>query len=193
MQGLRGRTLLPTTVIRYYITDRHQVSSLTETISRVARSGVDWIQLREKDLTAGELFEHTRAALAIAGDAKILVNGRLDVALAAGAHGVHLPSNAIAPSELRRITPPDFLIGVSCHTIEEVIRAEAEQATFAVFSPVFESPGKGPPAGLAKLAEAAQAVRIPVLALGGITYSNMQSCIDAGAAGIAAISLFQRV
>ncbi len=179
-------------MIRYYITDRSKVASLTDTIARVVQQGVDWIQIREKDLPARDLLELTRAALSIGG-AKILVNGRLDVALAAGAHGMHLPSNSIAPCEIRRIAPLGFLIGVSCHTLDEVMRAEAEQASFAVFSPVFESPGKGPPVGLVKLSEAAHAVRIPVLALGGITNANAQSCIDAGAAGIAAISMFQGV
>jgi len=179
-------------VIRYYITDRRQVSSLVDTIARVIREGVDWVQLREKDLPAREQLELVRAAVAIGG-AKTLVNGRLDVALMAGAHGVHLPANSIAPFELRRIVPPGFLIGVSCHTIEEVIRAEAEGASFGVFSPVFASPGKGPPVGLCVLARAARAVKIPVLALGGVSHANAQECIDAGAAGVAGISLFQRV
>ena len=179
-------------MIRYYITDRRQVTSLIDTVACVIGSGVDWIQIREKDLSAREQYELTCAVLAL-GSAKVLVNGRADVAIASGAHGVHLPSHSIAPYELRRIAPADFLIGVSCHTLEEVLQAEVEAATFAVFSPVFESPGKGPPAGLTRLAEAAHSVKIPVLALGGVSRSNTQQCIEAGAAGVAGISLFQRV
>lgn len=179
-------------MIRYYITDRKQVPSLLDTVARVIRDGIDWIQVREKDLSAREQYELTKAIVRLGG-AKVLVNGRLDVALAAGAHGIHLPSAAVAPAELRRIVPEDFLIGVSCHTLEDLRRAEAEAASFAVFSPVFESPGKGAPVGLGKLAEAAHAVQIPVLALGGITRANAPACVAAGAAGIAGISLFQRV
>ena len=179
-------------MIRYYITDRHQVPSLLDTVARVIREGVEWIQIREKDLPAREQLELTRAVLAMRG-AKVLVNGRLDVALAAGAHGVQLPAHSIAPSDLRRIVPAGFLIGVSCHTVDEVVRAEAEAASFAVFSPIFESPGKGPPLGIGKLAEAAHSVKMPVLALGGVSRINAPDCIAAGAAGVAGISLFQRV
>jgi thiamine-phosphate pyrophosphorylase len=179
-------------VIRYYITDRHQVPSLLDTVARVIRDGVDWIQIREKDLPAREQLALTRAVLALGG-AKILVNSRLDVALAAGAHGVHLPAHSIAPFDLRRIAPVGFLIGVSCHTVAEVVQAEARQASFAVFSPIFDSPGKGMPVGLTKLAEAAGAVKMPVLALGGVSRANAAACIAAGAAGVAGISLFQRV
>ncbi len=179
-------------MIRYYITDRRQVTSLLSTVARVIRDGVDWIQIREKDLPARDLLAITRAVLAMGG-AKVLVNGRLDVALAAGAHGVHLPANSIAPCELRPIAPAGFLIGVSCHTVAEVTRAEAEQASFAVFSPIFEAPGKGAPVGLKRLAEAARAVKMPVLALGGVSRANENECVAAGAAGVAGISLFQRV
>lgn len=192
MQIVRRRSLLSAAVIRYYITDRRQVPSLLDTVARAIREGVDWIQIREKNLPAREQLKLTRAVLAMGG-AKVLVNGRLDVALAAGAHGVHLPAHSIAPFDLRRIVPAGFLIGVSCHSVDEVVRAEAEAASFAVFSPVFESPGKGPPLGLVRLAEAAHSVKMPVLALGGVSRINVQDCISAGAAGVAGISIFQRV
>jgi thiamine-phosphate pyrophosphorylase len=117
------------------------------------------------------------------------VNGRVDVALAAGAHGVHLPSGAIAPEAWRRIVPAGFLFAVSCHSVAELQRSQA--ADFAVFGPVFASPGKGSGVGLYALREAVSASPIPVFALGGIDQSNAQTCIDAGASGVAAIRMFQ--
>jgi thiamine-phosphate pyrophosphorylase len=186
-------------VLRCYITDRCQLPSreaLLEAIARNLAAGIDWIQIREKDLSARDLFDLVQCARALPNPAatKILINTRVDVALAAGAAGAHLPSGSPPPSRWRAITPPDFLIGVSCHTLEEARAAEQDGADYTLFGPVFAPLSKSadlPPRGLVRLAEVARAVRIPVLALGGITRENASECTSAGAAGVAAISLFQ--
>ena len=158
--------------------------------------GSDWIQIREKDLSARELFELTRSVLELPNPraVKILVNSRIDVALAAGAAGAHFPAGSPAPKTWRSITPPGFLMGVSCHSLVEVRVAEEEGADYVVFGPVFPPLSKSsllPALGLAGLARAAAAVKIPVLALGGVTRANATACVEAGAAGVAGISLFQ--
>ena len=171
---------------RYYVTDRKMAGGfqkLLEIIADQVADGVDMIQIREKDLTARQLFEFTLAVLEVRAKraAKILINTRADVALAAGADGVHLP--AAAPRE----TPPGLLVARSCHSVEEVRAAGAD---FVTFGPVFESPGKGKPVGLEALAEACRA-GVPVYALGGVNWDNAEACVKAGAAGIAGIRLFQ--
>jgi thiamine-phosphate pyrophosphorylase len=183
-------------VIRCYITDRHGTKNLIGAIARNLADGIEWIQIREKDLPARELLDLVRRALVLPNPrgTKILVNGRLDVALAAGAAGLHLPADSIPVHRWRAVVPRAFLIGVSCHTEAEVRAAEAEGADYAIFGPVFPPISKTselPPRGLEALARAAGAVNIPVLALGGVTRDNLNSCIGAGAAGVAGISLFQ--
>lgn len=185
-------------MIRCYITDRRSLphGTLLDAIARNLAQGVTWIQIREKDLPARDLYELTRAALQLPNPhaTKILVNTRVDVALAAGAHGAHLPAGSPEPSAFAPLKPPGFVIGVSCHSVEEVSAAEAGGAGYAIFAPVFAPLSKPPdlPArGRDELARAAACVRIPVIALGGITEANAASCIAAGAAGIAGITLFQ--
>ena len=185
-------------MILYYITDRSQLAGdLPAAIHAACDAGVDWIQIREKDLPARALEDIARQAAGLAepSGTRILVNSRVDVALVTGATGVHLPSDAPPASSVRRSTPEDFLVGVSCHSIEELRCAEQEGADFAVFGPVFDTASKrsyGPPQGLLLLKEACRAAEIPVLALGGGTLDNAAACLDAGAGGIAGISLFQQ-
>ncbi|MBV8843209.1 MAG: thiamine phosphate synthase [Bryobacterales bacterium] len=183
-----------------YITDRQSLAvpeSLLHAIARNLAEGPEWIQIREKDLSARELFDLVRAAMVLPNPrrAKFLVNSRVDVALAAGADGVHLPSQSPPPHFWRPIAPPGFLIGISCHTVDEVRAAAHEDADYVLFGPVFPPISKTssqPALGLDKLSRAAESVRIPVLALGGITPENAGACIEAGAAGIAGISIYQK-
>jgi thiamine-phosphate pyrophosphorylase len=171
-------------VKRYAITDSLEVAR------HAAEKGASMIQIRAKDLPARALRELVRGVVAVAS-CPILVNTRTDVALACAAQGVHLPAYSIAPSTIRRITPPGFLIGVSCHTIPELRAAENEGADFAVFGPIFLSPTKSvAPLGLDALREATAAVRLPIYALGGVRRENEALCLQAGAAGIAGISFF---
>jgi thiamine-phosphate pyrophosphorylase len=171
-------------VKRYCITDTLDVAA------RAARDGVDMIQIRAKELSARRLSELVRGAVALPG-AKVLVNTRTDVALACGAHGVHLPAGSMPPAKIRQIVRSGFLIGVSCHTMAELQAAHNEGADFAVFGPIFTSITKsGNPIGLEALREAAAIVHLPIYALSGVTKENAEQCIQAGAAGIAGISLF---
>jgi len=192
-----------------YVTDRNSLAgpagparetALIARIRDAAAAGVDWIQVREKDLEARPLFDLVSAATAaVRGSAaKLLINDRLDVAWAAGAAGVHLGENSLPVGEVvqaKRLSGPEnFLVGASCHSPEAAARAVREGADYIFFGPVFGTPSKaafGAPQGLARLAEVCGSVFVPVLAIGGITAENASSCLDAGAAGIAAIRLFQ--
>jgi len=159
---------------------------------RAADSGVEFIQIREKDLTGRDLLYLVDSAVRALTrwPVKILVNSRVDIALAVGAHGVHLASDAVRAEVWRRVVPSGFIIGQSCHSIDDVRAAGA--ADFLLFGPVFATPGKGPAVGLEALRSAAEISTAPVYALGGITRENAESCVLAGAAGIAAIRMFQR-
>ncbi len=181
-----------------YITDRKALpgEDLLPIIEQAVAAGIDLIQIRERDLPVRRLLALVEETVkrAGAGPTRILVNDRLDVAVAASAAGVHLPARGFPVEEVRR-SYPELLIGASTHNLDELRRAADGGADFAVFGPVFETPSKktyGPPVGLEKLTEAVRAVNIPLLALGGVTLENAADCLRAGAAGLAAISLFQQ-
>jgi thiamine-phosphate pyrophosphorylase len=209
-------------LLLYYITDRTQLGDteesrcrqLLERISKAAAAGVDHIQLRERDLSARTLEQLAREISDVVRSAnsktKLLINSRIDVALAIGADGVHLRASDISASEARAIWAksahnPECVIGVSCHSIAEVLGAESHGADFAVFGPVFgkaqcDAVGLGMSAissvtrrggPVDKKVEAGQTLRMPVLALGGVTVQNAADCVRAGAAGVAGIRLFQ--
>ena len=207
-------------MLLYYITDRHQFGGteahrrqrLMDKIAEAALAGVDLIQLREKDLSSHDL-EHlaTDAMAAIAKvasggttPARLLINSRIDVALASGAAGVHLPANDLSVLEARNIfrlaNRPSAMIGVSCHRVEEVIAAEHNKADLVVFGPVFEKAGLSFEKGLENLrracnqrpsATASASPQMKIFALGGVTLKNSHKCKEAGADGIAGIRLFQ--
>lgn len=171
--------------------------TLMECVHRAVRWGVDFVQIREKDLDDRDLFDlAVRIVRAAAGTpCRVLVNGRVDVALAAGAHGVHLPGNGIDPVLLRPLLPPGFLMGVSTHSMREVRRATAAGADYLLFGPVFPTASKaryGPPLGLARLRRACAAVGVPVIALGGMRFDRLPQVLESGASGIAGITMFQQ-
>ncbi len=218
-------------MLLYYITDRRQFpgtdreqrNALLDRIAGAATAGVEYIQLREKDLPAKALETLAREALKTvrnhSATTRLLINSRIDVALAAGADGVHLTSADISPSEARAISasstretkrptlPSSWTIGASCHSPAEVRLAASHGADFVVLAPIFEKVGTNAPAlGLEMLRQATrrgdlpdsrveagdQPLKIPVFALGGITLANAIECIRHGASGIAGIRLFQQ-
>jgi thiamine-phosphate pyrophosphorylase len=205
-------------MLRYAITDRtraaldraSQIDALLGQAERLAAADVNFIQLREKDLEAAELVDLTRKLLGVLRShprpPRLLINSRADVAMAAGADGVHLTSapDALTPRQVRRAFAsaglPAPTVSVSCHTMAETVQARESGADLILFGPVFEKVVSGAPAPDLSLSEGVglnllrtactAAAPVPVLALGGVTETNAQACLDAGAAGIAAIRLF---
>ncbi len=178
----------------YLITDRRRIAGarLLDALDEAFRAGVRLAMLRERDLPAGELLEYAREAARLARrrGARLLVNDRVDVALLAGADGVHLRASSVPVAAARGLLGPGRLLGASVHTAGEARLAIAAGADFVLFGPVFETPDKTPfrpPQGLAPLAAAAHAARGPVFAVGGVTPERVAECLGAGAHGVAAI------
>jgi thiamine-phosphate pyrophosphorylase len=205
-----------------YVTDRHSLAIDSAIDSRAAlgrkmealiSAGIHWIQIREKDLTAREISALTNDALRFSRahtkvdhqatrlfvTTRIMVNDRLDIALATSADGVHLGEKSLSAKDAKLLTHqhssgPALYVGVSCHSIPAVQAAAADGADYALFGPVFATPSKaafGSPQGIDRLAEACRSVPIPVIAIGGINMGNAAACLAARASGIAGIRLFQ--
>src|SRR5262249_31565654 len=179
----------------YLVTDRRRSAGrpLLEVIEQALQGGVDAVQLREKDLLGAELFELAGAlrALCMRYDAALLINDRIDVALAIGAHGVHLPVDSFAPADARQVLGRHPLIGASSHSLDQARAAAEAGADFVVFGPVFDTPSKpafGPPLGLEALRQVAAAVPVPVFAIGGVDAERATSVREQGAAGVAVVS-----
>jgi thiamine-phosphate pyrophosphorylase len=187
-----------------YVTDRRSlgeadpVRALLEKMRGAAAAGADWIQIREKDLSGAEALDLARQAAAMDG-VRVIVNDRVDVAIAAGAAGVHLGHESMRAEDVVRWcragnAPRGFVTGVSCHGLEDVRAAASAGADYVIFGPVFDTPSKrsfGSPQGLKALGEICRGAQIPVIAIGGVNEENAGQCARAGAAGIAAIRLFQ--
>jgi len=185
------RTALP---VVHLITDRRLAPDLAGRADAALAGlapGCVAIQLREKDLGGGDLLALARrlAAVCRARGQLLLVNDRVDVALAAGADGVHLPSAGIPPAGARALLGPAALVGVSCHSAADVRRAREGGASYASFGPVHETPSKlpfGPPVGVEAL-RAAAPLGLPLVALGGMDAARAPEVFAAGAHGVAVV------
>jgi thiamine-phosphate pyrophosphorylase len=212
-----GHPLLPSAAektrqsrIVCYVTDGKSLPTGDRTadvltqICKAITAGADWVQIRERDLPARDLLSLTRRALgevrSRTADVEIILNDRVDVALAAGAAGVHLGGQSLPVGDVLRWcragnAPRNWLVGASCHSLDEAREAERAGASYIFFGPVFDTPSKrafGPPQGVEKLAEVCRALEIRVIAIGGVNEGNGVECLRAGAAGVAAIRLFQQ-
>jgi thiamine-phosphate pyrophosphorylase len=171
---------------------RKQSDELVRAIGRALDGGVDWVQLRDKSASAANLYAQVRQLQTVVHQhaAKLAVNDRIDVALAAGADGVHLAAQSLPVAEAAKLANGRLLVGRSVHGLDEAVdaaEAGAEYVTFGHVFPTSTHPGV-PPRGLAELHEIVQAVDIPVLAIGGITVDNLDSVLATGCAGVAVIS-----
>ena len=211
-----NNSAVPKFPVLCYVTDRRSLVveksagaavALACKIEAVLAAGIDWVQIREKDLPARQICQIARDALRRAAASeragrsvpRIIINDRLDVALTEGAGGVHLGETGLPVKDTRALIErwtghKDLLVGASCHSVEAVRSAASDGADYVFFGPLFATPSKatfGLPQGLELLEDACRAVEIPVIAIGGITVENATKCLEAGARGIAAIRLFQ--
>lgn len=172
---------------------REKSSEILSIVEKAVRAEISLIQIREKSIAAGQVFELAARAARFTrhSKTKLLVNDRADIALAAGADGVHLTAKSLRAEIVRQSFPAGFIVGVSAHSLDDVAEAKAANADFATFSPIFATASKAPygaPQGIENLREAvANAVDFPVIALGGIDDTNYREALRAGAKGIAAI------
>jgi len=187
MPSLESRVLL--------VTDRHQTNGrpLVSILQTVLKAGSPAIQLRERDLSAKDLLALTRAVQTFTTQrgSQLLVNDRIDVALSLDGVGVHLRSNSLPAAVARRLLGPQRLLGVSAHSMDEAVRAEANGADYVVLGPVYETPSKrvfGPPLGLSKLEAVCQVVQVPIVGIGGVTVDRARDVRRAGAFGVAVIT-----
>ena len=178
----------------YLITDLKRIGKdrFLSAVEEALQGGVRALQIREKDLNPNDLLAMALEVKPLVQHyhAKLFINDRADIAVMAGADGVHLTETSIQAREIKN-SFPDLIVGVSTHSIEGARRAETQGADFITFSPIYETPSKanyGPPQGLDLLRQATQAVRLPVLALGGITLHRVPECLEQGAFGVAVIS-----
>ena len=177
------------------VTDRHQTKgrSLVPLLQRVLTVGIPAIQLRERDLSVRELVALAREVQAVTASRKsqLLINDRIDVALALEGVGVHLRSNSLPLPVARKMLGPQWLLGMSVHAVEEAMQAEAQGADYLVLGPIYETPSKqmfGPPLGIHTLEKACTLVRIPIIGIGGVTAARAREMRHAGAFGAAVIT-----
>lgn len=179
----------------YLITDRTQTNgrNLEFVVGEALRGGVRAVQLREKDLSSRELYElaYELRKLTARHNARLIINDRIDIALAVDADGVHLGYNSIPTYRARMVLGEKKLIGVSCHNQVQAIIAQEKGADFITFGPIFNTPSKAPygePVGIKKLQEATNIMQIPVFALGGIKPGNVAEVMAASPNGIGVVS-----
>ena len=179
----------------YLVTDRHRTGGrpLLDVVEAALRGGVDAVQLREKDLTGGALFELAGQLreLTHRHGARLLINDRVDIALGVGADGVHLPVDSFTPTDARRLLPKGALIGASTHCLEQARVAAGGGADFIVFGPIFDTPSKrtfGAPVGLDALTQVTRTVILPTLAIGGLTVDRVPTVRACGVSGIAVVA-----
>jgi thiamine-phosphate pyrophosphorylase len=177
------------------VTDRHQTKGrpLVPFLQRVLTAGIPAVQLRERDLSVRELVALAREVQAVMASSKsqLLINDRIDIALALEGVGVHLRSNSLPLPVARKMLGPQRLLGMSVHAVEEAVRAEAAGADYIVLGPIYETPSKqmfGPPLGIHTLEKACTLVRIPIIGIGGVTAARAREMRHAGAFGAAVIT-----
>ena len=182
----------------YLITDRHQTGGrpLLTVVEEALQAGIKAVQLREKDLSAKELFELAQNLRRLTRQyhARFFINDRVDIAMAVEADGVHLGQKSFSAKDVKRIFPK-AIIGVSTHSLDEAKKAEAGEADFITIGPIFYTPSKasyGEPLGVEVIKQVRKEIHTPVFAIGGIKEDNARGVIDAGADGIAVISAVMR-